>query len=56
MKKLLATLCMIGSVAALAACSTDGQGYKDEAPYASERTAGGDVMPAEHVFSSKQHK
>lgn len=60
MKKLVATLCIIGSTVALAACDSTGTGnVETAAPYASERTAGGDVAapaPAERVFNEKQMK
>lgn len=58
MKKLVATLCIAGSVFALSACDTTGQGnVETAAPYANERTAGGDVAaPAERVFQERQAK
>lgn len=41
MKKLLATVCVLGSTLALTACDTTGSGYVDtQPPYASERTVG----------------
>jgi len=41
MKKLLATVCIIGSTLALTACDTTGSGYVDtQPPYAQERTVG----------------
>lgn len=55
MKKLVAALCVAGSVMALAACTTDGSGYVDSAPYASERTAGG-AAHSEQVYTSTQTK
>ncbi|HNQ91498.1 MAG TPA: hypothetical protein PKI93_01040 [Alphaproteobacteria bacterium] len=62
MKALLATVCLLGSTLALAACDTTGQGYVDtQPPYASERTAGGQtaaapVASAEPVFEKKVTK
>lgn len=57
MKKLVAALCLAGSVVAFAACTTDGSGYVDSAPYASERTAGmGSGASAEHVYTGTQTK
>ncbi len=41
MKKLLATVCILGSTLALTACDSTGSGYVDtQPPYASERTVG----------------
>jgi hypothetical protein len=41
MKKLLATVCVLGSTLALTACDTTGSGYVDtQPPYATERTVG----------------
>ena len=41
MKKLLATVCVLGSTLALTACDTTGSGYVDtQPPYAQERTVG----------------
>lgn len=59
MKKLLATACILGSVVALSACTSEGQGYKDEAPYAVERTAGSQqkgAVEGERVFRASQTK
>ena len=63
MKKLVATLCMIGSVAALAACDKTGTGYVDtQPPYSTERTAGtpmkaeAPMKSAEPVFEKKVTK
>lgn len=62
MKALLATVCLLGSTLALAACDTTGQGYVDtQPPYSSERTAGGaqaaaPVASAEPVFEKKVTK
>lgn len=65
MKKLVATLCIAGSVLALAACDSTESGNVDTAaPYATERTAGGDVVApapatevrAERVFQERQMK
>lgn len=53
MKKLLATVCVLGLVAGLAACSSEGEGYKDEAPYAQERTVGAPEQPAEPAKAEK---
>ncbi len=54
MKKLLALVCALGLVAGLAACSSEGKGYKDEAPYAQERTVG--TPEVEQVFHARQVK
>jgi hypothetical protein len=58
MKKLVAILCIAGSTLALSACDSTGQGnVETAAPYASSRTAGGDVnAPAERVFQERQMK
>lgn len=63
MKAFLATVCLLGSTLALAACDTTGEGYVDtQPPYASERTAGGmkeapaPVMSAEPVFEKRVTK
>ncbi|MCB9978672.1 MAG: hypothetical protein H6862_03585 [Rhodospirillales bacterium] len=56
MKNFVMTLCLLGATAGLAACATEGKGYVDEAPYAQERTAGGEMAPAEQVFRTRQHK
>lgn len=56
MKNFVMTLCLLGATAGLAACATEGKGYVDEAPYAQERTAGGEGAPAEQVFRTRQHK
>jgi hypothetical protein len=60
MKKLVATVCLLGSVVALAACESTGEGYVDtQPPYASERTAGATQAPvqsAEPVFEKKVTK
>lgn len=66
MKKLIATIAIIGSAATLSACETSGMGNVDTAPpYADERTAthGNDVAPmkkaparAERVFREVQSK
>jgi hypothetical protein len=55
MKKLLATLCIVGSALSLAACETS---TVDSGPgYAEQRTAGaGGEAPAERVFQEKQMK
>ncbi|MFN3700498.1 MAG: hypothetical protein ACK4VI_03135 [Alphaproteobacteria bacterium] len=61
MKKLIATLCIIGSAATLAACAADGHGQREtQVPYAQERTAGNkqvvESAPAEQVFRARQAK
>jgi len=67
MKKLIATIAIIGSAATLSACETSGMGDVDTAPpYADERTAshGNTVAPApvaaparaERVFREVQSK
>jgi hypothetical protein len=55
MKKLLATLCIVGSALSLAACETSSV---DSGPgYAEQRTAGaGGEAPADRVFQEKQMK
>lgn len=50
MKKLVATVCIIGSTLTLAACSGDGQGnVETQVPYAQERTAGDSNAPVRRV-------
>lgn len=65
MKKLIATLCIVGSAFALNACETSGSGNIDDAPpYSQSRTAshGSEVAPApaparaERVFREVQTK
>jgi len=58
MKKLLATVCILSAAVALSACSSEGEGYKDQAPYAASRTAGSpDTATAtEEVFHARQVK
>jgi hypothetical protein len=63
MKKFATTLCIAGSVLALAACETTGNGNVETAPpYASERTAGANDAPvttqaqSERVFRGAQSK
>lgn len=62
MKKLAATLCIVGTALTLSACDTTGSGnVETSAPYASERTAGNQnaevsAAPAERVFQEKQVK
>lgn len=60
MKKLVATLCLLGATVALTACDSTGEGYVDtQPPYASERTAGqtnAPVQSAEPVFERKVTK
>lgn len=60
MKKLVATLCLVGTALALSACESTGEGYVDtQPPYASERTAGGAKAPvqsAEPVFEKRVTK
>jgi len=55
MKKLLATLCIVGSAFTLSACETSGMGDVDTAPpYADERTAGYDSTPAPVKMKKKK--
>lgn len=58
MKKFLAAVCILGASFTLSACTAEGEGYKDQAPYASERTAGTpEAQPvAEQVFRASQVK
>lgn len=66
MKKLIASVCLLGSVVALSACDKSGDGYVDtQPPYATERTAGAtttttttnqQVQSAEPVFERKNTK
>lgn len=57
MKKLAATLCIVGTAMALSACNTTGTGNDERgAPYSTERTASGDSAPAERVFHHSQNK
>lgn len=59
MKKLVATLCLLGATVALSACDTTGEGYVDtQPPYANERTASHSqpVKSAEPVFEKKVTK
>ncbi len=60
MKKFIATACILGTALALSACTTKGEGHYDEAPYASERTAGqapeGSTADAERTFSKSMRK
>ncbi|MAE50401.1 MAG: hypothetical protein CMH27_01185 [Micavibrio sp.] len=63
MKKFIATICILGSAAALSACTTEGEGNRElQPPYAQERTAGhspapaAKAAPAERVFHQKQVK
>lgn len=62
MKKAIATICLVGSTLALAACDTTGTGdVQTDAPYAMERTASTEqvapaVTPAEEVFHKAQVK
>lgn len=54
MKKLLATVCIIGSTLALTACDSTGSGYSDvQPPYANERTVGA-VTPAMEAPASAE--
>ena len=54
MKKLLATVCVLGSTLALTACDSTGSGYVDtQPPYASERTVGA-VTPAAETPASAE--
>ncbi len=55
MKKLLATVCILGSTLALTACDTTGSGYADtQPPYASERTVGAAPAPIEAPVQSAE--
>ncbi len=62
MKKFVATLCIAGSVLALAACESTGSGNVETAPpYATERTAGATDAPvveaqSERTFRANQSK
>ena len=66
MKKLIATVLMLGSVTALAACTSNGTTELDEtrtqAPYSDERTVGyeryepSNVRSAEPVFRKSTSK
>jgi len=62
MKKLIATACIFGSALALSACASDGSTTSNrdsQAPYAQERTAGGqDAVreDADRVFQRAQSK
>ncbi len=60
MKNIIMTLCLVGASVALAACSSTGDGKTYPAPYAHERTAGGQtaapVAAAEPVFEKKLRK
>ena len=63
MTKVLALVCILGSTLALTACDSTGTGYVDtQAPYAAERTAGGEqaapapVKSAAPVFEKKVTK
>ena len=67
MKKIIATICVVGSTFALSACDTTGTGNVDtQPPYAMERTVGLNeqvavvtpvvVAPAERVFQRAQVK
>lgn len=41
MKKLIATVCILGSAALLSACASDDEGYRDlQPPYEQGRTVG----------------
>jgi hypothetical protein len=54
MKKLLATVCVLGSTLALTACDSTGSGYVDtQPPYATERTVGA-VTPAMEAPASAE--
>ena len=54
MKKLVASICILGTAAVLSACSTDGRGHSEDSPYATERTAGDNS--GERVFRRAQRK
>lgn len=62
MKKLIAMVALLGSVAALSACAGSGTHAEDEtltqAPYAENRTVGADrsMRSAEPVFEKRQVK
>ena len=60
MKKLAATLCIVGTALTLAACESTNNGtYDSGSSYANERTAGNvDAAPVrnERVFRSTQSK
>ena len=67
MKKVIATVCILGSAAVLAACESDGNGYRDlQPPYEQGRTVGTSPAPvttapapqprAERVFRQEQTK
>jgi hypothetical protein len=61
MKKFIAISFICGALLSVAACSANNSSadynYENQAPYASERTVGGEQMQsAEPVFSKKQHK
>lgn len=64
MKKIIATVCILGSAALLSACESDGNGYRDlQPPYEQGRTVGsapGQMDPApvreERVFRQQQTK
>ena len=47
MKKIIATVSLLGATLALSACESTGTGYVDtQPPYEQERTAGGAEAPA----------
>ena len=61
MKKFIATICILGSAAALSACATQDEGNRElQPPYGQERTAGNNdapaQAPAERVFQQRQTK
>lgn len=46
MKKLIATVCILGSAALVSACTSDGDGYRDlQPPYEQGRTVGNSPAP-----------
>lgn len=48
MKKLIATVCILGSAAILSACASDDEGYRDlQPPYEQGRTVGNAPAPAQ---------
>ncbi len=61
MKKIIATVCLLGSALALSACESTGSGYVDtQPPYTQERTASSapvaapaPVRTAEPVFETR---
>lgn len=56
MKKLIATLCILGSAASLAACASGEGNVETQAPYAQERTAGEGSKAMDRTYSKAQAK